>query len=103
MRYPTYSQFWTFYPIPDTLSLEGARSLTAAPDGALWLRVDNGLAHFEVEGASGERWTAYIAQDSLICDRGCGSAIAFAPDGAIWLGTTHFQPAHTIECLTVMA
>jgi hypothetical protein len=26
---------------------------------------------------------------------GCGDAIACAPDGAIWSGTTHFQPTQT--------
>jgi hypothetical protein len=87
----TDSQSWTFYPIPDPLSLDGVLILAAAPDGALWLRADNGLARFEVEGASDERWTTYIVEDGLICDRGCGSAIAFAPDGAVWLGTTRFQ------------
>ncbi len=85
----TDSRSWTFYPIPDTLSREGPLTLIAAPDGALWLRADNGLARFDSAGASGERWTIYI------CERGCNGEIAFAPDGAIWLGTTSFQPTQT--------
>jgi ligand-binding sensor domain-containing protein len=84
----TDSLSWTFYPIPDTLSLESARTLVTAPDGSLWMRADNGLARFDVEGASDEKWTIYI------CEHGCGSAIAFAPDGAVWIGTTHFRPTH---------
>jgi hypothetical protein len=83
------SRSWTFYPLPDTLSLASARTLITAPDGSLWLRADNGLARFDVESTSGERWTTYI------CERSCNSNIAFAPDGAIWPGTTRFHPAQT--------
>jgi ligand-binding sensor domain-containing protein len=89
----TDSQSWTFYPIPEALSLDGILTLSAAPDGALWLRAENGLARFEVEGASAERWTTYIADNGRVCDRDCGSAIAFAPDGTIWISTTRFRPS----------
>jgi hypothetical protein len=53
----------------------------------------DGFARFEVEDPFRDRWMTYTADDGLVCDSSCGDAIAFAPDGAIWFGTTRFQPA----------
>ncbi|MDY6877090.1 MAG: hypothetical protein SWK90_12935 [Chloroflexota bacterium] len=82
---------WTFYPTADSLSFNSVEAI--APDGALWLHTSEGFARFKVENRPDDRWTTYTADDGLVCDSSCGDAIAFAPDGTIWFGTTRFQPS----------
>ncbi|MFB0536498.1 MAG: two-component regulator propeller domain-containing protein [Anaerolineae bacterium] len=61
-----------------------------APDDALWVSTGSGVARLDGEGASDEAWTTYTPDNGPASS--IGSAIAFAPDGAIWFGTTRFQP-----------
>ena len=88
---------WTFYAPPEGF-LGGGSGPVVAPDGALWVRSQQGVARFdptvavaEVEGFSPDAaWTVYPSEDGLR-DGGFGS-IAFGPGGEIWFGTTRFQP-----------
>jgi hypothetical protein len=82
---------WTAYPPPGRLSVDSVQAI--ARDGALWLHTSEGFARFDPGAVSADRWTTYNADNGLVCDGDCGEAIALAPDGAIWFGTTHFQPA----------
>jgi hypothetical protein len=86
---------WTLYPSPDGVLLYAI--IGVAPDGALWLSTEDGVARFDpaadptgdTESASSNAWTLYTKGDGL------GSAyhaIAFGPYGEIWFGTTRFQP-----------
>jgi len=89
---------WTFYAPPEGFLLDGGPGPVAAPDGALWMRSQHGVARFdptvavaEAEGFSPDAaWTIYTSEDGLP-DGGFGS-IAFGPGGEIWFGTTRFQP-----------
>jgi ligand-binding sensor domain-containing protein len=71
--------------------------LADAPDGALWLSTENGIARFDpaadlAEGGksnSGAAWTIYTVNEGLVSNF---SAMAFGPAGEIWFGTTRFQP-----------
>jgi ligand-binding sensor domain-containing protein len=92
----TDSQAWTFYTPPEGVSLLSV--VTVAPDGALWLTTEDGVARFDpAAGLTGDdapdpglAWTIYTSEDGLI---NYYHAIAFGPDGEMWFGTTRFQPA----------
>jgi len=82
---------WTFYSPPGGLVLVGAWP-AVAPDGALWMRFQEGVARFDPsladEGDSPEAaWTLY--EDVLA---GGYAPIAFGPGGEIWFGATRFEP-----------
>jgi streptogramin lyase len=83
-------QSWTFHTRADSLPLDNIRGLAVAPDDALWASTGSGVARLDGEGASDETWTTYTPDNGPASS--IGSAIAFAPDGAIWFGTTRFQP-----------
>ena len=90
----TESASWAFYQPPDSVSV--AALLDEAPDGALWLRTQDGIARFDPSvdpTASGESaldaWTVFTVDGGAV---GHPGAIAFGPSDEIWLGTTRFQP-----------
>jgi ligand-binding sensor domain-containing protein len=82
----TDGRSWTFYDLPDDLSSDNGGGMAVAPDGAIWLSADGGVARFDPERAPDEAWTIYPTDGSQ------GRAIAFAPGGAVWFGATRFRP-----------
>jgi ligand-binding sensor domain-containing protein len=90
---------WAFYSPPGALPSSVLSVLGVAPDGGIWVKVEAGVARFDPaatggQGGSpgrGEAWTTYTVHD------GHGSpyvgAVAFGPEGDVWLGATHFRPA----------
>jgi len=96
----TESQAWTFYAPPDGVSLLSV--VTVAPDGALWLTTEDGVARFDPTAAltgdeapdPGQAWTVFTREDGLVSYY---RAIAFGPDGEIWFGATRFQPAEAAD------
>jgi heat shock protein HslJ/ligand-binding sensor domain-containing protein len=83
----TDGQSWTFYDMADGLPSDHVVDLVIAPDGVLWAIADGGIAHLE-NGA----WRGIPLDQDL----GGINAMAFAPDGSIWLGNSrgavHLQP-----------
>jgi uncharacterized repeat protein (TIGR01451 family) len=79
-------QSWMEYTVADGLLSDRIVDFVVASDDVLWAITDEGLAYF-----NGDAW------ESTSWDRDLGTvnAIAFAPDGTIWLGTSsgavHFQ------------
>jgi ligand-binding sensor domain-containing protein len=71
---------WTLYSRADGLALDEVLSVAVAPDGALWVGTTYGAARFD--GA----WTAYTTGHVV-------RAIAFGPEGEVWLETTVIHPA----------
>jgi hypothetical protein len=84
---------WAFYTPPEG-STAGGSGLALAPDGALWMRLEQGIARFDpalagMEGGSADQaWTIYSFEDGL---EGGYGPIAFGPDGEIWVGAVHFE------------
>jgi ligand-binding sensor domain-containing protein len=93
----TDSASWEFYAPPEGFPLNGGPGPVLAPDGALWVRSQQGVARFdpavaaaEIEGDSPDAaWTVY---EHDLEGRGLGG-IAFGPGGEIWFGATRFQAA----------
>lgn len=85
---------WAFYDAEEHLSLADGHNLKVAPDGALWVITAGQVARFDPRRPSGEAWTAYLS-GSALAERRVG-AVAFAPDGAIWIGGTRFQPGEAV-------
>jgi hypothetical protein len=89
---------WAFYSPPGGLSSEVMGVLGVAPDGALWVNVENGVARFDPAAAArqaggtapGGAWTLYTVDDGLPAPH--VGAVAFGPGGEIWLDATRFQP-----------
>jgi ligand-binding sensor domain-containing protein len=83
----TDGQSWRFYDTADGLPSDQIVDLVVAPDDALWAITDGGAACLD-----GTVW------ESIQLDPGLGTinAMAFAPDGSIWLGTStgvaHLRP-----------
>ncbi len=94
---------WAFYSPPGALPSEVVGVLGAAPDGAIWVNVENGVARFDpaagAGGAGGSApkgaWTVFTADDGLSTPH-IGS-VAFGPDGEIWFDATRFQPPGAVE------
>jgi ligand-binding sensor domain-containing protein len=94
------SQAWTFYAPPEDVSLLSV--VTVAPDGALWLTTDDGVARFDPAAGLtgddapdlGQAWTIYTSEDGLVSYY---HAIAFGPAGEIWFGATRFQPTEAAD------
>ena len=94
---------WSFYTPATAWSLENMHLLGAAPDGALWLGLESGVARFDPAAQAAQdvgadpagAWTFYSAEQGL--SGGRFSAIAFGPDGEIWLDTMRLQPAQARE------
>jgi len=86
---------WTIYSPPGGLAFAGAWP-AVAPDGALWIGLEHGVARFDpsladavVQGDSSKQaWTVY--EDVL---EGGYSPIAFGLEGEVWFGATRFEPA----------
>ena len=87
----TDGESWTFYDPPVGCSVNSVAVLTVAPDGALWLATNAGIARFDPGSAPDEAWTVYTQDDGL--PESYYQAMAFGPDGEIWFGATRFQPA----------
>jgi ligand-binding sensor domain-containing protein len=72
--------------------------LGVAPDGAIWVNVERGVARFDPAAAAGGAggsaptgaWAVYTVDDGLSIPR--VGAVAFGPDGGIWFDATRFQP-----------
>jgi hypothetical protein len=64
--------------------------LKVAPDGALWVSAAGQVARFDPLRSPDEAWTAYPIGSGLV--EGYAGAMAFAPDGTIWIGGTRLQP-----------
>lgn len=81
------SQSWTFYSTADGLPSDQVFDLVVAPDDVLWAITEGGIAYFD-----GGAWEGIPLDHEL----GTVHAMAFAPDGSIWLGTSkgaaHLQP-----------
>jgi len=73
---------WAFYAPPGGGLLRGPGPILA-PNGALWVRTQDGVARLD---PTLEAWTVYGNGDV-----GLGP-IAFGPGGEIWLGATRLQP-----------
>jgi hypothetical protein len=90
---------WAFYAPPEDSTLVGSRP-TLAPDGALWMRLERGVARFDPAMAGGDAgstdaaWTVYSLEEGL--EDGYGP-IAFGPDGEIWVGAKRLLPGLTKE------
>jgi ligand-binding sensor domain-containing protein len=73
--------------------------LGIAPDGALWISVEDGVARFDPAAGAGRggqsgpggAWTLYTVDNGLELPH--VGAIAFGPEGDIWFGATRFRPA----------
>ncbi len=81
---------WAFYDVGGHLPRVEPYNLRVGPDGALWLIVAGDVARFDPQRPPDEAWTAYSSGSALV--EGYVGAVAFAPDGAIWIGGTRFQP-----------
>ena len=85
---------WGFYTPASELDLDAIAVLGLAPDGALWLRTDRGLAHLDptklADGEPAAAWMAYALKDDRVIPS--RHAVAFGLDGSIWLGATRFEP-----------
>jgi hypothetical protein len=85
---------WAFYAPPEASTLRGSR-LALAPDGALWMLLEHGIARFDpslagTEGGSADAaWATYRLEDGM---GGGYSPIAFGPGGEVWVGATRFEP-----------
>jgi ligand-binding sensor domain-containing protein len=94
---------WSFYMPPGAPPPENMHLLGIAPDGALWLGLEGGVARFDpasqaaqgAEGNPASAWAFYAAEQGL--SSGHVNTIAFGPEGEIWLDTTRFQPAQAGE------
>jgi len=71
---------WTLYSSADGLALDEVLTMAVAPDGALWVGTTGGAARFD------GTWTAYPTGHVV-------RAIAFGPQGEVWLETTVIHPA----------
>ena len=89
---------WAFYAPPGALPSEVLSLLGVAPDGALWVKVENGIARFDPAAGAGQAggstpdraWTVYTVDDGLATPH--VGAIAFGPGGEIWFDATRFHP-----------
>jgi ligand-binding sensor domain-containing protein len=92
------AESWAFYAPPEGVLLHGGSGPYLAPDGALWMHTQHGVARFDPTLISAEAggnsskaaWTIYRSDDGL--EGSSLGPIAFGPDGEIWLGATRFQP-----------
>jgi ligand-binding sensor domain-containing protein len=95
------AESWAFYAPPDGVLLHSGRGPYLAPDGALWMHSQHGVARFDpalaAAGAAGNRsdaaWTVYGTGDGS--EGSSIGPIAFGPDGEIWVGATRIQPELT--------
>jgi ligand-binding sensor domain-containing protein len=74
---------WRFHYNADGLPLGDFTALSVAPDGALWVGLEGGVACFD--GV----WTTFVPEGELAAAP--VRAIAFGPEGGVWLGTTHLD------------
>ena len=90
--------------------INGILDRAFAPDDALWMRSQHGVARFdpavavaEVEGFSPDAaWTVYLSEDGL--QGGGFGSIAFGPGGEIWFGSDAFPAAGGKQsCCPLMA
>ncbi len=62
-------------------------TVTAAPDGTLWVGTNTGISKFD-----GENWTNYrpeiVGERIWPCIIGFLPSLAIAPDGSVWYGTS---------------
>lgn len=77
---------WTFYDTADGLPLDSILVMAVAPDGALWVGTEGGVARFD-----GQNWSAYPTEHGLVGN--AVRAIAFGRDAEVWFGATRFRPA----------
>jgi len=90
---------WAFYVPPGALPSQVVSLLGVAPDGALWISVEDGVARFDPAAGAGQAgqsglggaWTLYTVDDGL--EPPHVGAVAFGPGGDIWFGATRFRPA----------
>jgi hypothetical protein len=85
---------WGFYTPAGEPDLDVTAVLGLAPDGALWLRTDRGLARLDptklADGEPAAAWMTYaLKEDMVIPSR---HAVAFGPKGTVWFGATRFEP-----------
>jgi len=83
----TDGESWTTYGTEDGLLSNRIVDLIMAPDDVLWAITEGGIAYLD-----GDVWESIPLDDRL----GTINAMAFAPDGSIWLATSrgavHLQP-----------
>jgi len=70
---------WTLYSGADGLPLDEVLTMAVAHDGALWVGTTSGAARFD------GTWTPYALGHAV-------RAIAFGPQGEVWLDTTVLHP-----------
>ena len=69
-----------FTPL-DGLAGDAVRSVTLAPDGALWFGTNNGVSRF----SEGDTWVTFTTENGLVNNDVW--SITVAPDGALWFAT----------------
>jgi ligand-binding sensor domain-containing protein len=83
---------WSLHGPPSDLEPQQYRAITVAPDGSLWMSAEEAVVHYDRNAPVGEAWTAYSVESSDPAMWPSGSP-TLAPDGTVWVGTTHLQPA----------
>jgi len=88
---------WTTYTAEDGLVSDAVTAVAVAPDGALWFGTSNGISRFDIsaEPAAGGQVTSEAAWTTYQIDGPADNvvgAVAFAPDGTLWVGTGDYMP-----------